>query len=290
MKRKINVFVIIISVLSILSSLVGVFYQYDSNITEVVSVNGAQVELYQHGLYYRDSVSVAAQGIASDIVTALFAIPILLVSLVLYNKEQLKGKVLLTGIIGYFMYTYISYVFLWNYNFMFLIYVSLMSLSTLTFILLMSSYDYKNFKQSFSKEFSTKYVGIFQILIGVFIGLMWLGTIVTPLLSNKTPEILEHYTTLVIQAMDLGIVVPTAITSGILILKKDNLGYILSSVVIVKGSMMLIAILTMIVNQTFAGVTLDIVVTTVFGLFAVASIAALIFLLRGISSENINHV
>lgn len=282
MNKKINILVILIAVLSFVSSLVGLLYQYESDLGLITSVNNQVVQLYQQGLYYRDSVSVAAQGIASDFITLVIAIPVLLLSLVLYNKKSLKGKILLTGILGYFLYTYVSYVFLWNYNFMFLVYVMLMSLSMISFILMMTSYDYANFKNHFHDKTPLKLIGIFQIVIGAFVMMMWLGTIVGGLINNETPSLLEHYTTLVIQALDLGIVVPAAIISGILILKKDNLGYILSSVIIIKATMMFIAILGMIINQMISGVETDIFVTSMFTIFTVFSLFVMYKLLSNV--------
>lgn len=47
---------------------------------------------------------------------------------------------------------------------------------------------------------------------------MWLGRIILSLLSHSVPPGLEHYTTLPIQALYLGFIVPAAVLSGILII------------------------------------------------------------------------
>lgn len=285
MKKQLNIFVVLIATLSVISSLVGLLYQYESDLDTITSVNGQIVSLYQTGLYYRDSVSVASQGIASDLITLIIGVPALLLSLFAYNKDSLKGKILLTGMVGYFLYTYVSYVFLWNYNFMFLVYVMLMSLSLFTFIYLMTQYDYASFKNHFSDKTPLKLIGIYQIVIGVFVMLMWLGTILSGLVNNQTPEIVEHYTTLVIQALDLGIVVPAAIMSGVLLLKKENLGFVMSSVIVVKGTMMVIAILAMIINQMISGIEVNIIVTSMFSLFSLISVYVLYKLLLNVNKK-----
>jgi hypothetical protein len=83
---------------------------------------------------------------------------------------------------------------------------------------------------------------------------MWLGVIVPPLLANQPPLELESYTTLIIQALDLGIVVPTAFLSGILLWKKSAWGYLLSSIVLIKLATLALAVSAMAVNQMLVGV------------------------------------
>ena len=85
------------------------------------------MDIYGKGLYYNDSVSVASQGRAQDIVTLTVGIPFLIVSLIFANKRSLRGKLLLTGALGYFLYTYMSYSFLAMYNNFFLIYIMMIS-------------------------------------------------------------------------------------------------------------------------------------------------------------------
>jgi hypothetical protein len=60
--------------------------------------------------------------------------------------------------------------------------------------------------------------------IGGFLFVAWMGRIVSPLLQNQTPA-LENTTTLVIQTMDLGLIVPLAIVSGILLLRRRRLAH-----------------------------------------------------------------
>lgn len=286
-KNFISILTILVALCSTIASLVGLFQQYDSNISEFISVNGQVVELHQMGLYYRDSISVASQGIASDFVTLIIGVPSLILSLVLFVKNKTVGHMMLTGIVGYFLYTYTSYTFLWNYNNWFLLYVLLMGLSFYLFILLFSEYNLENIKDKFSLSLPIKFIGFYQIFIGIVMGLMWLGIIVGSLINGNTPVILEHYTTLVIQAMDLGVVVPLFIISGVLLLKRKPWGYVLSSVVIVKGTMMLLAIVTMMVNQIHQGVDVGFAQIIIFSFFTVVSFLALYLLIKNCKGERI---
>jgi hypothetical protein len=211
----------------------------------IKTINGETVTLYGKGLYYNDSISLASQARAQDIVTLVVGIPLLIISLYFTNKNSVQGKLLLTGTVGYFLYTYTSYSFLASYNAFFLIYVLLMSVSLFCFIINITSSELKDMKTKLKQSFPKKYIGIFAMTIGMIIGLMWLGLILPSI--KKAPDVLEHYTTLVIQAMDLGFIFPVALLSGILVIKNNSLGYLLVSMIIVKGATLLLAVTMMII-------------------------------------------
>lgn len=82
----------LITLLSSVASLSGLFYSDVSGDMLHVSVFNEQVQLKGTGLYKKDSVSVAAQGIASDFVTLVLAVPMLVISAYLPLMGALKGS------------------------------------------------------------------------------------------------------------------------------------------------------------------------------------------------------
>ncbi|NYE08157.1 hypothetical protein F4694_005000 [Bacillus niacini] len=128
-KRTISLLVILITILSIFSTSYAIVSNQGPGEYEYRSIFGEKVSIYGKGLYSHDSVSMAAQAIAQDYVTLFLGVPLLLLSFYMYRKGFLKGSLLLTGTLGYFLYTYASYSFLSMYNSMFLTYVALMSAS-----------------------------------------------------------------------------------------------------------------------------------------------------------------
>jgi hypothetical protein len=268
--------------LSLAASAYGIFSSQGPGEHQYKSLNGQTVSIYGQGLYKNDSVSMAAQAKGQDIVTMIVGIPLLIVSLYLSRKGLLKGRLLLTGTLGYFLYTYISYSFLSMYNSLFLIDVILMSASFYAFTLSMMSFDIQNLSSHFNENLPVKFIGGFLIFTATAIGMMWLGIIIPPLTNGTLPSSLEHYTTLVIQAMDLGFVVPTAIISGILLIKRKAFGYLLASVVIIKASTMLTAISVMIIEQAYAGVQMGLVALVMFPVFNLLTIYCLVLILRNI--------
>lgn len=285
-RKTISLLVICIVVLSLAASFYGVFSNQGQGKYEFNSLHNKTIAIYGKGLYRNDSVSLAAQAIAQDIVTMILSVPLLIISLYLSRKGLLKGKLLLAGAIGYFLYTYTSYSFLMMYNQLFLIYVAIMSASFFAFTLVMMSFDLEGLSSCFSPKLPVKFIGGFLIFFGVAIGLMWLGMIIPPLMNGRAPLELEHYTTLCIQALDLGFVVPVAIVSGVLLIKRKPFGYLLASVIITKVIAMLSAVTAMAIGMVMAGVEVDfaqmLLFLLLFPLFNLVAIYCLVLIIKNI--------
>jgi hypothetical protein len=185
------------------------------------------------GLHYYDSLSSAAQQQANDLITLVVGLPLLALSAWLTFRGSLRGSLVLTGTLGFFLYTYMSMSMLTAYNALFLVYVALFSLSLFAFILSMMSFDLKELPRHFSDRMPRRWIAGLLFAIAGFMLLAWSERIVPPLLAGGTP-VLENTTTLVIQAMDLGLIVPLAILSGILLLRGSPWGYLLASVMLLE--------------------------------------------------------
>ncbi|MEL7670609.1 hypothetical protein [Methanobacterium sp.] len=211
--------------------------------------------LFWKGLYKHETISMAAQAMGQDLITLIIGIPILMGSLYLIQKNSLKGNLIWMGTLFYFLYSYASMSFLASYNQLFLVYVALFSLSLYTFIYGLLSLNVKTIKESITPGKTSKIAGAFLIFSGAMIALMWVKMIVDSLLTGIAPAALESYTTLVIQALDIGVVFPATLLAGILILKGKSWGYALVSLLLIKASLMGTAILSMIFFMAQNGVS-----------------------------------
>jgi hypothetical protein len=252
-QKPISLLVGFIIFLSIVAASYGIFSSQGQGESEYKSIFGETVSIYGKGLYQHDSVPIAAQAIAQDYVTLFLGIPLLLFSLFFARKGLLKGRLVLTGTLGYFLYTYVSYSFLSMYNSFFLIYVLLMSACFFAFTLAIMSFDKPMVPRYFDKKLPVTFIGCFLLFVSVIFTLMWLGKVAPTLMKEVPPVGLEHYTTLVIQALDLGFVIPTSILAAILLMKRKPYGYLLASVMIIKDITLLTALSAMVVLQMLAG-------------------------------------
>ena len=288
--KVINVLVIIIVILASIACLAGLLINGGNGQYLFKSINGEVVKIYGSGLYKYDSISVVSQGKATDLVTLILGVPLLLVSLYFTSKNSFRGMLVLTGTLGYFLYTYMSYTFLWNYNPFFIVYVMIMSLSFYAFVLCLMSYQIDKLQSMFSDQLPVKFLGGFQIFIGFMLGMLWFGRIAPSIMGGEVPFGLEHYTTLVIQGMDLGFIVPTAFLSGILLIKRKPFGYLLSSVIIVKGMTMLTCMSAMIINQAINKVSMNIVEVVVFPAFNCLALICLVLLMKNVKVRKVSEI
>ncbi|OLS40526.1 hypothetical protein [Bacillus sp. MRMR6] len=284
-KKSISLLVVFISILSISAASIGIFSNQGQGEFEYTSIYGETVQIHGKGIYQHDSVSMAAQAIGQDYVTLLLGVPLLLLSLFFSRKGLLKGRLLLTGTLGYFLYTYASYSFLSMYNSLFLVYVALMSASFFAFTLAMMSFDIENLPLYFSDRMPVKFLGIFLLFVSFVFGMMWTAKIGFPLLSSTPPPDLQHYTTFVIQAMDLGFVVPVGLLAGILLILKRPFGFLLAPVIIMKEVTLLTALTAMIFLQMNAGVKVGYLIIISILLFNLFIIICLVLVMKNLNEE-----
>jgi hypothetical protein len=286
MKHKsiITTIVLLIALLSGIVAYTGIFSSGGPGPSSYTSVRGEEVILYGKGVYKDMSAEVAPQGIAQDVVTLFIAVPLLLITLWHYRKGSLRAKVLLTGIVGYFLLTYCFYTLMAMYNQLFLIWVILLSLSFFGFILLYKSLDGRELARNIHEKYPAKFTGAFLMFTAVMISLLWLSIVLPSALDGTVPVQAEHYTTLVVQALDLAIALPASFIAGILLYMKRDAGYALGSVYIVFLTLQMTALSAKIIAMAGLGYN---VIPVIFIIPAV-NIVSLICLMT--TSKNIRSI
>jgi hypothetical protein len=262
----------IIVPLALLAAGLGVFWQGTGEAYPFTTLRGETVMIRGHGLYRYDTVLSSSQEVGQDIVTLIIGIPLLITGIVLSRKGTLRGQLLLTGALGYFLYTYGAMCFLTAFNPLFLVYVALFSLSLFGFILAMMNLNVDEVARHIAEGFPRRAISIYFIVIAVFLSLAWLRVVAVPSLTWTPPYGLESAITLVIQAIDLGVIVPVSFITARLLSKKSGWGYVLASVLLIKIIMMGAALIAMIISQLMAGVEIDPVVSVIFVLISASGI------------------
>lgn len=243
-----------IFMLSLFAVLMGLFHETPGEPYALTSFRGEQVTINGHGLYHYDTVSSVAQMQGNDIITLGVGLPLLAISTWLAFKGSLRGRLLLTGTLAFFLYTYMSMSMLTAYNSLFLVYVTLFGMSLYAFILCMLSFDLADLPRHFSARLPRGWIAGVLFAVGGFLSLAWIGRIVPEIMNPDIPAALENTTTRVIQAMDLVLIAPLAVLAGVLLLRRSAWGYLLSSVAVLKGLTMSLAVSTMAINMALQGV------------------------------------
>jgi hypothetical protein len=282
--KTLLVLTILIGLLAAFAALAGFFWPRPGAPTAFTSARGEAVTLSGSGLYAADTISSAAQMQGNDLVTLTLGLPLLVVATYLAQRGSLRGRFLLTGTLGFFLYTYASMAFLTAYNELFLVYVALFSLSLFAFVLAMMSIDVADLPRHFSPQTPRRAIAAMLYFVAAFLTLAWLGRIIPPLLNGTIPP-LDNTTTLVIQALDLGVIVPAAFLSATLLLKRNPWGYLLGTVVVMKFLTMGAAVSMMGVMMARRGVPVTIIETVIFPAIVLINLYLAVRLLRSIDSS-----
>lgn len=191
------------------------------------------MQIYGQGLYHYD-IPISAVGFrAVDAVTLVLAIPLLVISSLLYRRGSLKGGLLLVGALAYFLYNYGSKAFGAAYNTLFLVYVALFSASLFGLVLALTSFDVQGLPTRFTAGLPRRGIGLFLAVSEVIL-LQWLVLSIVPaLLQGTAPSVVANSTTFIIGVVDEGIVAPALIVAGALLLRRTPLGYLLASMMLV---------------------------------------------------------
>ena len=180
----------------------------------LTNFRGEAITINARGLYYWDTVSSVAQMQANDLVMLGLGLPLLAVSFWLSLRGSLRGRLLLTGTLGFILYTYVTMCFGAAYNRLFLVYVALFGLSLFAFILCMMSFDLKLSTGHFSDKLPRRAIAGLLNFCSCFFDIGLVGTYRRHLHAVRMPA-LENVTSMLIQVMDLGIVVPLCIVAAI---------------------------------------------------------------------------
>lgn len=268
--------------LAILAAGAGLFWQGSGAPFPFITLRGQTVMVRGHGLYQYDTVNSSSQEIGQDVVTLAIGVPLLIAALLLTRKGSLRGRLLLTGVFGYFLYTYAAMSFLTAFNPLYLVYVALFSLSLFGFILGLKETNPDEVVRHVRERFPRRTIAVYFIVVAAFLSLAWLGLVVPPMFKGTPPAGLESAITMVIQSLDLGVIVPTALITAILLLQKRPWGYALATVVLLKVLTMGAALIAMIIGQMLAQVPVDPVTSMIFVLISISGIILAITALRNI--------
>lgn len=229
----------LIAVLALFAAGIGLFYPDTGSSFSFMTVRGEPVQIWGQGWYRYDTPIGALSFKAGDLITLFLAIPALIISFVLYRQGSLRGGLLLTGALAYFLYTYMSLGFGATYNNLFLVYILIFSASLFGLILALTSFDVKALPAHFTERLPHRGIGIFLVISGIILSLIWIVLSIIPaLLQSKAPPEAYFYTTFMTGIVDIGIVAPALLIAGVLILRRAPLGYLLASTMLVFTSIL----------------------------------------------------
>ena len=247
------------------------------------SVRGREVEIYGRGVYRHMSAEVAVQGIAQDYVTLFLAVPLLGIGLAATRRESAAASLFLAGVLAYFLVTYLFYLTMGAYTVLFLVYAALLGCSFFALVLTLIDLDLDQLALALHPDTPARFAGAVLFINAVNVALLWLSVVLPPLLDGTIyPVSLEHYTTLIVQGLDLGLLLPLAAVSGVLLWRRTGWGILCGTVYLVFLSLLMLALVAKVIAIGLVGGEI-IPVVFIMPATALVTIICAVMMLRGMT-------
>lgn len=269
-------FVALTGALAAVASGAGVFLRGDLATQVFRTVRGEDAEILTDGIYRFNGEAVAAEGVGWDVVTLLLVVPALLLALPALRRGSLRALLFATGVLAYFLYQYAEYAMFLAFGPLFALYVAIFALSLSGIAILMSHVDLGSLAGAVDDRFPRRAAAAFGVFMALLLAGMWLPLIARSAGQTVVPE-LDGATTLVVQAFDLGFLVPLGIFTAVTVWRRLPVGYVLAAVVVVKGAAMGAGIAAMLIVEYLVTGVLQI---ASIGLFAAVSAVCVALALR----------
>lgn len=291
MDRSIARFVVLLggiaAVLAGIASAAGVLLRGDLATTEVVTPRGEVVQLVTEGVYRFNAEGIVAEGIGWDIVTLLVVVPATLVSLALFWRGSTRATLVVAGLLAYFCYQSAQYAVFWALGPLYPLYVATLACAVSALGLLLYGLDTSRLRVRPGHAFPRRSVVAYSVAVVVILAGLWLPVIVSTW-GAVTVAQLEGSATLVVPAFDLGLLVPLAVFAGLAVHRSLPVGYILGSIVLVKGGAMALAIAAMLLVEASVTDELALPPLVVFLVMAAVSIVVGARALRSLEDTGID--
>lgn len=258
MKKQpvLNWLVLIIILLAAISAGAGLFWQEGGDSFTFNTLHGESVEMYGQGIYQNETFFRAPINRGTDFVALFVGLPLFAVSFWHYRRGSWRGRLIMLGVLSFFLYYGISLSFSAAYNSLFLVYIALMSSTFFALVYVLTEIDPVELAARFTPGVPHRGTAVFMFVAGLGTVFVWLSEIIGPILRGELPtEALGPYTTLVTHALDIGIIAPTAVLTGIFLLRRAPVGYLLAVPILVLCSLIGVVVISQTVFQTMAGIT-----------------------------------
>ena len=230
-------------ILLLISSVAGLVLDQGGNPYAFTSLRGETVEVYGGtGLYQFDTSYKAIAFRSFNWVNLLIVLPLFGASLYLYRRGRLRGQLLLAALFTYLAYIYLIGVMGNAFNSMFLVWTALFSVGLFGLFLTLSEMNVTALPEKLEPHFPRRSVAIYVMGVGLILLFQYLAEIITAYAAGQPPASLDHYTTLELAALELGIMIPLHLAGGVALWRRHAPGYLISTILAFTAAMVFVAL------------------------------------------------
>ena len=242
-KRPVLFLSVLALVLLLTASLAGILSDDGGQPYVFTSLRGEAVDIYGgEGLYQFDN-TYKAIGIRSfDWVSLVVVMPLFILGIYRYQRGQFKGQLLLAALFTYLAYIYAIGVMGNAFNSMFLVWTALFSTGLFGLVLTLSGIDIAALPKKLAANFPRKSLAVYIIVVGIILLLQYLSEVISAYIAGNPPASLDHYTTLELASLELGIMIPLHLAAGVLLWKMRVWGYLMAILLAFTAGMVFIGL------------------------------------------------
>jgi hypothetical protein len=223
----------------------------------MLAATGSVIALSVHNIYASLTPAFLVQALAQDIANLALVSPAWLILAALALRGSLRAYLLWLGVLTFTIYNYVIYTFSVPFGPLFLVWVAVLGLCLYALIDGVTAVDRDTIQSSFTSERAITVTAWFLIVIAVLFGLLWLSEDVPALLSGERPQSLIDMAlpTNPVHILDLAFFLPAVIITGVMLLRRKALAFVLAPSLLVFLALTGIPILITPVVQAARGET-----------------------------------
>lgn len=254
-----------VAALAGIAAAVGIIMRGDGTTAVVTSPRGGEYEIATNGMYALNAQRVIAEGIGWDVFTLLVAVPVTLIAAALIARGSTRALLVGAGMLAYFVYAYLEYSVTWAFGPLFLLFVVIYGSSLIGLVWVGTEIATSGVAIRIGSGFPRRSWVTLSVTMAVLLTVLWLGRI-WQALGGAADELLFGHTTMTVQALDLGLVVPLTLLIAWLTWRRTAAGYVLSAAWVVTFTTLSLAIVSMLISAAFVEGVIEAPPIVIFGL------------------------
>ncbi|MGN6576681.1 MAG: hypothetical protein ACTHKG_13425 [Nocardioides sp.] len=223
----------LLAVLAVIGAAIGMLTSGGPGRQEVESVRGATVTLYGEGLYRYDTWLIGAGNRGQDVIMALVEVALLLAAVRWYRRGGDVASAVLTGVLSFFTYFYVSMVFGTAQNRLFPLYVAAAALAGFGLVAVAARLDVRRAAAALPDRPGRRALTAYLLGVAGALTLAWLPGLLANAATGDVAAAVGPYTSEATVALDLGVVVPVVIIAATQLMQRKPLGIVLTLIMLV---------------------------------------------------------
>ena len=238
---------------------------------------------------YRDTADGIRQARATDLVTLIFAVPVLALGLWRARAGSAGGRLVAVAALGYLAYSYAIYAFSVVIDPLTPVHIAILGLATWSLVLTVFGLGDATLDLASRFRFPRRATGGFLVAVAGLFAMLWLSQIALAITSGRLPAAVSDLglPTSPVYSLDLAFAVPLITLAGVWLMRRDRRGPAAAA-----GGLAFLTILGLSVLAIFAftaadGIAIEVPPVAIFG--AVTATAAFLLVLGLAGSDREVH-